>query len=130
MPTIYAANESAVLVAGQPVEGVRALEYAKEQARESLYAMGSAERIGVTSGAAIVRGRLRVLSTSPALDAIPPDASFQITAQLKHGQSALHVDFQECYLEGKTMEMSVGGQAEAVYTFTATRVAEEASTGA
>lgn len=125
MPTIYAANESEVRVGKDPpMAGVRSLEYARLHSWESLYAMGSAERIGVTSGASVVQGRLRVLSTSPELDAVAPDASFSMSAHLKHGTAFLDVDFHECYLDGKTLEMSVSGQAEAVYSFTATRVTE------
>jgi hypothetical protein len=124
MPTIFAANESRVLINGQPVEGVRAIEYQRQQSRASIYAIGTGERIGVTSGAMLVQGRLRVVSTSAALDGLAPDASFQISALLAHGDSKLNVSFDECYLDGKSMEMSVGGQAEAVYSFTATRVTE------
>ena len=126
IPPIYTANESKVLINDTTVDGVRSLEYARRQARESLYAMGSAERIGVVSGAGIVQGRLRVLSTSPTLDALDSGASFQVSAQLKHGSSSLVVTFDECYLDDKSLELSVGGQAEAVYSFTATRVHEVA----
>lgn len=126
MPNIYAANESKVLVNGTAVEGVRSLEYVRHEARDSLYAMGSAERIAVTAGASLVQGRLRVLSTSPTLDGLATDASFQVSAQLKHGASSLTVTFDECFLERKNLELSVGGQAEAVYSFTATRIREEA----
>jgi len=125
MPTIFAANESKVMVNGTAVEGVRSLEYARHQTRDSLYAVGSAERIGVTSGASLVRGELRVLSTSPTLDGLAPDASFQVSALLKHGGASLNVTLDECYLEDKQLDLSVGGQAEAVYSFTATRVREE-----
>ena len=126
MPSIYTASESKVLLDGKPVEGVRSLEYNHRQARESLYAMGSTERIGVSAGGSLVHGRLRVLSTSPALDSLAPDASFQISAQLNHGKAGLVVTLDECFLENKSLELSVGGQAEAVYTFTATSITEEA----
>jgi hypothetical protein len=126
MPTIFAANESSVLVNGTAVEGVRALEYSRQQARESLYALGSSERIGVVSGASIVHGRLTVVSTSPTLDGLAPNTPFQISAQLRHGDAKVNVTFDECFTEDKTLGLSVGGQAEATYAFTATRVREEA----
>jgi hypothetical protein len=126
IPPIYTANESKVLVNTIPVEGVRSLEYAHRQARESLYAMGSAERIAVVSGASVVEGRLRVLSTSPTLDALDAGASFDVSAQLVHGLNTYTVNFAECYLDDKSLELSVGGQAEAVYSFTATRMTEKA----
>ena len=126
IPPIYTANESKVLINTTPVEGVRSLEYAHRQARESLYAMGSAERIAVVSGASVVEGRLRVLSTSPTLDHLDAGASFQVSAQLMHGSNTYTVTFDECYLDDKSLELSVGGQAEAVYSFTATRMTEVA----
>jgi hypothetical protein len=126
MPNIYAASESKVLVNGTTVEGVRSLEYARHQTRDSHYAIGSTERIGVTSGGSLVQGRLRVLSTSPTLDGLAADASFQVSAQLKHGATSFTVTFDECFLDDKNLELSVGGQAEAVYSFTATRISEEA----
>ena len=126
IPPIYTANESKVLINNTVVEGVRSLEYAHRQARESLYAMGSAERIAVVSGASVVQGRLRVLSTSPTLDTLDAGASFSVSAQLMHGLSTYTVTFDECYLDDKSLELSVGGQAEAVYSFTATRMSEVA----
>lgn len=126
IPPIYTANESKVLINDTTVEGVRSLEYAHRRAQESLYAMGSAERVAVVSGASVVQGRLRVLSTSPTLDALEAGVSFQVSAQLKHGSSSYTVTFDECYLDDKSLELSVGGQAEAVYSFNATRVHEVA----
>ena len=125
MPTIFAANESSVLVNGEPVEGVRAVDYRRLHNRASVYALGSAERIGLISGPQVVQGRLRVASTSPGLDALAPDAQFQITAQLRHGETRLTVSFDECFLVEKTFDLEVGGHGEAVYSFTATRVREE-----
>jgi hypothetical protein len=126
MPTIFAASESKVLVNGNVVEGVQSLQYNRQQARQSLYAVGSSERIGVVSGASLVQGQLRVLSTSAALDGLDPAATFQLSAQLAHGAAKLSVSFEECYLENKSVELNVSGSAEALYTFTATRVKEEA----
>ena len=44
MPTIVAANESNVQINEKPVDGVRSIEYSHRQARENIYALGSAER--------------------------------------------------------------------------------------
>ena len=87
IPPIFAANESKVLINGNAVDGVRSLEYARRQARENLYAMGSrrADRGGLRRQRRC-EGRLRVLSTSPTLDALDRRRSFQISAQLKHGR--------------------------------------------
>jgi len=56
MATILAANESTVLLDGKPVEGIRSIEYRQQQERENVYGIGSAERIGMTTGAQIVEG--------------------------------------------------------------------------
>jgi len=125
MPTIFAANESTVLVNGDPVEGVRSIEFRRHQVRESVYALGSAERIAMTSGPAGVDGRLTVASTSAALDTAPPDQPFQITAQLRHGETVMSVTFDDCFLLDKSFALGVGGHGEAVYSFTAARVREE-----
>jgi hypothetical protein len=125
MPTIYAANESNVLLDGKAIEGVRALEYSRQQAFDSVYGMGSSERIDVTAGASVVVGTLRVASTAPALDKLDHTAAFQLSAQLVHGSAKLTVTFDECHMDGRNLQLDVGGTAESVYTFTATRVREE-----
>jgi hypothetical protein len=125
MPTIVAANDSQVLLDGKPVEGVRAVEYRQQQVRASVYALGSAERIAMVSGPQLVEGRLRVASTSPALNGLTGETAFQLIAELKHGQTAMTVTFDECFLQEKSFAMDVGSHGEAVYSFTATRVREE-----
>jgi hypothetical protein len=125
VPTIFAANESQVLVNGQAVEGVRAIEYRRLQARENIYGLGSNERIGLVSGAQILEGRLRVASTTPSLDALTVDQQFQVSAVLVHGNKRMTVTFDECFLQEKTFELGVGGHGESVYVFTATRAREE-----
>jgi hypothetical protein len=124
MATILAANESTVLLDGKPVEGVRAIEYRQQQGRDSVYALGSAERIGMTSGAQVVEGRLRVTSANPTL-AIAADTPFQISAQLKHGDTKMTVTFDECFLTEKSFALAVSSFGESTYSFTATRVREE-----
>jgi len=125
MPTIFAANESSVLVDGTAVEGVTALEYRRSQARTNVYAIGSAERIGLISGAQHVDARLTVASTAPGLDALGPDQLFQVSAQLKRGDSAVTVTFDECILTHKEFGMPVGEHGQGTYSFTAARVREE-----
>ena len=125
MPTIFAANESQVLVGGQPVEGVTAIEYRRAQARENNYGLGTNERIGLVSGALVLEGRIRVASTAPPLDALATDQNVQISALLVHGDTRMTVTFDECFLLEKSFEIGVGGHGEAVYSFTATRAREE-----
>jgi hypothetical protein len=125
MPTIFAANESTVLVNGEPVEGVRSIEFRRHQVRENIYALGSSERIAMTSGPSGVDGRLTVASTSALLDRAPADQAFQITAQLRHGETVMSVTFDDCFLLDKSFGLGVGGHGEAVYSFTAARVREE-----
>jgi hypothetical protein len=124
MPTIVAANDSAVLLNGEPVEGVRSIEYRRHQARQNVYALGSAERIAITSGPAGVEGRLTVASTAPKLDQVPSTSSFQITARLRHGDTTVTVAFDDCYLLDKSFALGAGGHGEAVYGFSAARVRE------
>jgi hypothetical protein len=125
MATILAANESTVLLDGKPVEGVRSIEYRQQQGRDNVYGIGSAERIGMTSGAQVVEGRLRVASASPALTTLGTDKPFQISAQLKHGDTKMTVTFDECFLTEKSFVMAVSTFGESTYSFTATRVREE-----
>ncbi len=125
MPTIFAANESSVLVDGEPLLGVQAIDYRTRRARSNLYALGSAERIGVTSGAHDVEGRLRVASASAALDGLAEQQTFQVVANLRHGETEVTVTFDDCYLTEKTFDLGVSGHGEAVYSFSATRVREE-----
>lgn len=127
MATIFAANESSVLLNGEPVEGVTALDYRHQQERTNLYALGSAERVGMVSGPQSVEGRVQVVSTSAAFNALTGDTAFQITANLKQGDTTMTVTFDDCFLLEKGFAMGVGGTGEAVYRFTATRVREEQS---
>jgi hypothetical protein len=121
--TIFAANESTVLLDGKPIDGVRSLEYTRQQDYQDVHALGTAERIGVVAGAMSVQGRLRVVSTAKPLDSTT--GAFQVTANLVHGATKLTVTFDECFLTGRSMDLAIGGSAESVYEFTATRVREE-----
>ena len=124
MAMIFAANESSVQIDGEAVEGVRSIEYRQTQVRQNVYALGSAERVAMVSGPSAVEAVLRVASTSAKLNAIG-DTQFQLTAQLKHGDTKMTVTFDECFLQAKSFEMGVGTHGEAKYSFTAARVREE-----
>jgi hypothetical protein len=50
---------------------VRSIEYRQQQSRDKRVRLGSAERIGMTTGAQLVEGRLRVASASPTLARSP-----------------------------------------------------------
>src|SRR5437899_1104504 len=127
MPTLFAANESSVMLDGKAVEGVRSIEYRYQQVRTNIYALGSAERIGMISGPQSVDGILRVVSTSAAFNALTTDKSFQVIVQMKHGDAKMTVTLDECFLKEKSFNMEVGGTGEALYSFTATRVREDAA---
>jgi hypothetical protein len=122
---LYAANESVVQIDGEVVDGVRSIDYRFSQAREPVYALGSAERIGIVSGAQTVEGILRVASTSAKLNGLDMEKNFQVIALLKHGDAKMTVTFDECYLTDKAFSMAVGAHGEATYSFTAVRVREE-----
>lgn len=124
MATIFAANESQVKVAGKPVEGVRALDYRRIQARENVFGLGTNERIGMVSGAQVIEGQLRVASTAAALDTLGVADSVQIIAELVHAGQQMTVTFDECFLTEKSFDIGAGGHGEAVYAFTATRMRE------
>lgn len=124
MATIFAANESTVQIDGEPVDGVRSIDYRFGQIRQNVYALGSAERVAMISGAQSVEAVLRVASTSKKLNEIG-DTQFQLIAQLKHGETKMTVTFDECYLQSKSFQMGVGEHGEATYGFVAARVREE-----
>jgi hypothetical protein len=125
MATIFAANESSVMLNGEAIDGVRGLDYRHRQQRSNIYVLGKAERHGMASGPQLVEGRLRVASTSDKLNALTGDAPFQITATLKQGNSKMTVTFDECHLLEKSFAMDAGEHGEATYAFVATRVREE-----
>jgi hypothetical protein len=125
MPTIVAAAESQVLLDSKPIEGVRSIEYRSQQARANIYALGSAERVGVVTGPSVVEGRLTVASASAALNGLTTEAAFQLSAQFAHGKGKVTVDFHDCFLLDRSFALAVGEFGETVYTFSATRVDEK-----
>ncbi len=123
--TVFAANESSIILDGAPVDGVRSIDYRHHQARSNVYALGSSERIAIVSGPAFVEGRVTVASTSLAFDGIRGDQPFQLIAQLRHGDTTVTATFDNCQLTEKTFELGTGAHGEATYTFSAERVREE-----
>jgi hypothetical protein len=126
MPSVFTANSSGILVNNESVEGVRGITYQLERDQGDVHALGSPERITVYYGASRVRGKIRVASVNETLDGLSASGEvFQVVANLSHAQSARSVSFDECYMDSKDIVMTAGGHAEAVYSFTATRVREE-----
>lgn len=126
MATVFAGNQSSVKVNEETIEGVRSIEYRRASVRQDLYALGSAERIGVVSGQSSVEGRLRVASASSKLDRLGADEVFQLVASLGGSADPVTVSFDDCLLTEKTFSLSAGAHGEAVYAFTAVRVREGA----
>lgn len=125
MAQIYAANESAVLINGEPVLGVQSLEYRRVRERSNVYAVGGAERVGVITGRESVEVRLSVASTAQLLDEAGwADEPFDMVAQLRSGETETTVAFNECLIVEKNFAMPVAGRGETVYDITATRVQE------
>jgi len=131
MASVFTANSSAVLVAGERVAGVRSIDFRHERAQSSVYALGSPERVAVVYGGTSVAGRLTVASASDALDALLVSGeAFQIVANLSARpdlEPERSVAFDGCQMTGKAFALAAGEHAEAVYDFTATRVREEAA---
>jgi hypothetical protein len=123
MATVFTANQSAVQVEGVAVEGVQSVEYRTRTVRTDLYAIGSSERVDVVPGQHSVEGRIRVASSWPALDALIGGTPFELTVPLRDGESEHVLGFNECQITDVSFTMGVGGHAETVYGFTATRVA-------
>jgi hypothetical protein len=131
MASVFTANSSAVLIAGERVAGVRSIDFQHRRAQESVYALGSAERVAVVYGGTSVAGRLTIASGAAALDALLASGeSFQVVANLSARADLTperSVAFDGCFMTGKSFALTAGGHAEAVYEFTATRLREEAA---
>lgn len=125
MPTIFSSNESSILINGEAVEGVSGIEYRYNQIRHNIYAIGSAERIGMVSGQRSVEGQISASSTITPLDGLLDDAPFQVSAQLRQGDTLMTVAFDDCQLTDKQFALGTGDHGQSVYRFIATRVREE-----
>lgn len=126
MATIFTANSSTLMVDGNPVEGVQGLDYRVVKEQGDVYAIGSDERLTAYYGATRVQGRIRVASTSPALDPLATSGNmFQVVATLAHGETSRSVSFDDCFMTDKSFTINSGGHGETVYSFSAVRVREE-----
>jgi len=124
--TIFAASSSGILIDNEAVDGLIGVDYQLQREQGEVFALGSSERIAVYYGASRVTGKLRVASSNAKLDDLAKTgATFQVVANLKLGQAARTVAFDECYVTGKEFSMAAGGHGESVYGFSATRVREE-----
>lgn len=128
MPTILSANRSQVLIDGKPVEGLQDISYVTDRPTTDIAAIGDAERIGVIFGTTRVTGVITAKSTVNVIDEkFANNQSFQIVISTKFdgpdGELENVISLQECYAHGKRFAMGVGGAAETLYDFSATREA-------
>jgi len=126
MVDIYVARSSDVKVNGKTIEGLQSIELKVVRPQTSIGQIGTNERIAVEDGLLTVTGKLKVISTCPALDELltkpMEEAQFQLVVTLKRGDKTYVLAFDECYLEDKTLELAANGVAVSTYTFTATRM--------
>ena len=122
--TIFAANESTVQVNGTPLEGVRAVDYRFQQARdERLRARLARARRPRSPAPSPSRDGSGSPRRRPCSTALVGDATFQIcSSPSSTATTTTEVAFDECFLTEKSFDLSVGGHGEATYTFTAIRV--------
>ncbi|WP_342078162.1 hypothetical protein [Yoonia sp. SS1-5] len=126
MPKILSANRSKVLIDGEPMEGLQDISFVTDRPTADIAAIGEAERIGVVFGTTKVTG---VIKAKSALDTVEEkfanNQSFQIVISTNFdgpdGEVENVISLQECYAHGKRFAMGVGGTAETLYDFTATR---------
>ena len=126
LPNLYDANRSSVLVNGQPVPGVRTIEFRQKRDQGQIYSLGQAERVGVYNGQLQVFGRIQIASAYPGLDTLAESTdSFDLLVMMGGAAGGRKVAFNECFIHDKSLSMGTGGHAETVYHFTATRMREE-----
>ena len=124
--TIYTAHSSTVLVDGQPIDGVQAIDFRVVRQQGDVFALGSSERLTSYYGATRVDGRVIVASANATLDGLVTSGnSFQIVGNLAHADTTRTVAFDDCRMMKKEFALNSGGHAETTYLFSATRVREE-----
>jgi len=126
MPQLITAFASEVKINEETIEGLQSIEYNVVKNRRHVGAVGTDERIAVYFGLKTVTGKLRVASINATLDGLlQSNASFSVSATLRHGEVSRQVAFDDCYMEDKTFGLGAEEHGETVYSFTATRVREE-----
>jgi len=124
--TIFTAHSSSVLVDGQPIDGVQAIDFRFARQQGDVFALGSTERLTMYYGASRVDGRITVASANATLDGlVTSGAAFQIVGNLAHTDQSRTLAFDDCRMSKKEFSLNTGGHAETTYMFTATRVREE-----
>lgn len=126
MPKILSANRSKVLIDGEPLEGLQDISFVTDRPTTDIAAIGEAERIGVVFGTTRVTGVIKAKSTLDVVEEkFKNNQSFQIVISTNFdgpdGEVENVISLQECYAHGKRFAMGVGGAAETLYDFTATR---------
>ncbi len=126
MPKILSANRSKVLIDGEPVEGLQDISFVTDRPTQDIAAIGEAERIGIVFGTTRVTGVIKARSSVAVLDEkFGTNQSFQVVISSNFdgsdGEEENVISLQECYGHGKRFGMGVGGVAETLYDFTATR---------
>ncbi len=110
------------------MEGLQDISFLTERPTTDVAAIGEAERIGMVFGTTRVTG---VIKAKSALDAVEEkfknNQSFQIVISTNYdgpdGEVENVISLQECYAHGKRFSMGIGGAAETLYDFSATREA-------
>jgi hypothetical protein len=126
MATVFTAHSSSVLVDGQPIDGVQAIDFRIVRQQGDVFALGSSERLTTYYGATRVDGRIIVASANPTLDGLVTSGNaFQVVGNLAHADLSRTLAFDDCRMAKKEFTLSSGGHAETTYMFTATRVREE-----
>ncbi len=133
MSQVIAANASRVMIDGEAVPGIQAIDFKITRNRQNVHAIGTDERIGSDYGGLFVQGAVRVKSIYPKLDdllyqPIPSVTSFQIVVELQPqgiGEAVRKITFDECVLEDKVFGMDASGVGITTYNFTSTRIREE-----
>ncbi|MEM7212433.1 MAG: hypothetical protein AAF479_11160 [Pseudomonadota bacterium] len=126
MPKILSANRSKVLIDGEPVEGLQDISFVTDRPTADVHAIGEAERIGVVFGSTKVTGVIKARSAVAALDEkLRTTEAFQVVVSTnfdgEDGEEESVISLQECFAHGRRFSMGVGGVAETLYDFSATR---------
>ena len=131
-PEIFSARWSSATVttlAGPEKVGVQSIEYQINLNKNDHFESNSHLRTTATYGNKIISGVIMVKSHSDKLDALLDkmeefNNSFSLQVTLSDGVHTKTLDFQECYLDGKTFGIDNNGIGVSKYAFTARDVKE------